>query len=350
MPLQLGRAARAAWRHLGAQGGATAELLADGDYLPALRQLLQSANRSIDLIQYNFYSESGPVAGVLADLLARKQAVPALEARCFLEGDHGDAAARNRATMQKLAAANITVQADAPSLVTHTKGACADDAVILSGSHNVTNTSLTRNNEVSVRIRSTVLGKAFRAYYDRLASAPDRLAPMRVTDGPVTMVTDTAYYTELLDVIDEATETLDISMYAFTALGLGGRPDPKAAAVLAALQAKGRAGVRIRLYLDQSADFRPDLTAANEAAARAFAGIPNVVVHFDPLSKITHAKLVIRDGVEALLGSTNWTGGDFDGRHQLNWRISDPGFVAALSAWYDRKFTTEFEPPVDLSS
>src|SRR5690349_41266 len=89
-----------------------ATMVNERDALPKIKELIAGAQKSIDVVAYNFYSEKGDVKDIADALIARKKAKPDLAIRVFIEGDHGDGAARNLKTVALLKAAGIDVVVD----------------------------------------------------------------------------------------------------------------------------------------------------------------------------------------------------------------------------------------------
>ncbi len=303
------------------------QLDANAAYFPDLMKLIGGAKQSIDLVQYNFFSESGESKQVVDALIAKKKANPTLQVRVFLEGDHGDAAARNLLTQAKLAAAGIQVVLDSKNLVTHAKGVCVDSRYVLAGSHNLTNTSMTQNNETTLSFDSPPMAAAYEKYFGQLLADPSTLHPGSTTSGKVTMLADTACYDALINEVRSATKSIDASMYYFNV----SPNDPKATELANALVAAQKRGVHVRLFLEQSSGtFAPEITVANRKAAAFLKANGVTDVHFDSPTQISHQKFLVRDGKEVLMGSSNWSTDDFDHRHQVNWKLRDPKLARQL--------------------
>jgi phosphatidylserine/phosphatidylglycerophosphate/cardiolipin synthase-like enzyme len=317
-------------------------LLPAADYLPVLKQLIAGAKSSIDIVQYNFYSESGQVKELTQQLIDEKRQNPSLNIRVFVEADHGDAAPRNVATLRALEAAGITVVRDSPERVTHAKAVVVDGRYVVAGSHNLSNTSLTKNNEVSLLLDSPVLAKAVSGYIDDLVEDSSRTRRTSATDGPVKLVTDTGYFRELIEMVRGAKTTLDVSMYY---VGVGAKDHDKVSELMTELKKARARGVKVRVYLEQSDAFAPVITSNNLVAAEKLKAM-GAEVHFDPPGKISHSKFVVTDRKQILMGSTNWSDDDFSRRHQLNWRIEDPRMARQLSALLTDKILHESADPI----
>jgi phosphatidylserine/phosphatidylglycerophosphate/cardiolipin synthase-like enzyme len=321
-------------------------LIDNQQYLPELMSLLDGAKKSINIAQYNMYSETGDAKAITDKLIALKAKNPKLAINVFMEGDHGDGATRNQATAARLKAAGINVQYDSNNLITHEKVVSVDGSKVLAGSHNMTNTSMDKNNEVSLSINSPALAKAYDKYFQQLQSDPSNLHPSTVKSGNVTMITDTAYEGQLLDVIKNAKTSLDASMYDFNFTP----GDPKAQEIMGALKDAVKRGVKVNLWLEQSGDKQLEggITANNQAAARALQAA-GATVHLDDPDQISHQKFIVKDSSEVLMGSTNWTQNDFDKRHQVNWRVQDSALATQLKGILQHEIDTESKPPVTPS-
>jgi phosphatidylserine/phosphatidylglycerophosphate/cardiolipin synthase-like enzyme len=296
-------------------------------YFPDLMKLIGNAKTSIDMVQYNFFSESGHSKELVDALIAKKKANPTLQIRLFIEGDHGDAAARNQLTMKALAAAGIQVVADSKNLVTHAKGVCVDSRYVLAGSHNLSNTSMNLNNETTLSFDSPPLAAAYEKYFAQLVADPGTLHPATTTAGKVTMLTDTACFDQLIHEVKTAKKSIDASMYYFNL----SPKDPKATELANELVAAQKRGVHVRLFLEQgSGAFAPGITVANKKAAEFLKANGITDVHFDAPGQISHQKFLVRDGKEVLMGSSNWSTDDFDQRHQVNFKLKDPKLAKQL--------------------
>ena len=152
--------------------GPGVKVIDNGAYFGELTKLLAGAKTSIDIVQYNFFSESGNGKQIAQQLIELKKKNPALQIRLFIEADHGDGAARNQKTMKLLEAAGIEVVPDSDNIVTHAKGVCVDSRYVLAGSHNLSNTWMGKNNEVSLSLDSPELAKAYEQYFERLVKDP----------------------------------------------------------------------------------------------------------------------------------------------------------------------------------
>ena len=142
------------------------EWLADGDYFPALLEAINQAREEIWLSAFFFKTNGFPknlpdqVLGRLQAAADRGVAVTIL----FEQGSGGDQVGReNRKTAGRLRGSGVRVCFDTPKQTTHAKLLVVDGRLLLLGSHNLTQSALKYNHEVSVRIQSPSLaGEALR--------------------------------------------------------------------------------------------------------------------------------------------------------------------------------------------
>ena len=76
--------------------------------------------------------------------------------------------AENSATAALLAKGGVRVFFDSPHVTSHMKTAVIDNRYVYLGSHNLTQSALRRNNELSVLIDSPEMAAEIKAYLDRL--------------------------------------------------------------------------------------------------------------------------------------------------------------------------------------
>ncbi len=74
----------------------------------------------------------------------------------------------NRHTAELLSRSGIRVRFDAPGRISHLKLVMIDNRYVYIGSHNLTQSALKYNNELSVLINSPEMAAEIRAYLDRL--------------------------------------------------------------------------------------------------------------------------------------------------------------------------------------
>ena len=318
------------------------EPVLDDQYLAKLDQMIDSAQTSLDIVAFEFLTENGEMKRLAGKLIDRVKVNPAFKVRVFLEGDKDGLGERNRQTADWFNANGIQAFLDSTDCTTHTKAVCADHQTLLVGSTNLSNTSVRRNNEANVLIRSPEIGAGFESYFQTILS--DQVATQSYTEptGAVTLVPDAAYFPALLETIRTASSSLDIIMYY---CAFSDKRRNEVWDILEALGERAKAGVRVRVIFDQSVKFSRHITWANLRAAGYLRQQGVTEVYFDDPDKFSHAKVVVKDGREVLLGSTNWYVSDFNRNHQLNVLIRQPEAGRLFQDYIVRKISEECREP-----
>ena len=148
-------------------------LLEDGEYFQAFMRGVGEAKREIVmsffLFKTNGYSTNRPDRVLAALGFAAERGV---RVRIILErgngGEDSSVDASNRETAERLREKGIKVIFDSPRVTTHTKAAVIDGRYIFLGSHNLTNSALKYNRELSVYIDSPPLAEEVLRYIGSL--------------------------------------------------------------------------------------------------------------------------------------------------------------------------------------
>ncbi len=148
------------------------QILADDRYFPTLLGRIAQAKQSIDLAMYVFlvnpdHAENRPLQIVQALLAAKDRGVAVRVVMELAAADHSINDS-NRAAVAALAAGGIAVRFDAPDTTSHMKMAVIDGRYSLLGSHNLTQSALKYNRELSVLIDDPAVARELRAYIDRV--------------------------------------------------------------------------------------------------------------------------------------------------------------------------------------
>ena len=143
-------------------GDGRLRLLEDGNYFPALMRAVDGAKSEI-VMSFFLFKTNGYRTSYTDRLLAGlvRAAKRGVRVRIILErGDDTKGSlvdTSNRETAARLRQEGIDVAFDSPRVTTHTKVAVIDERYILLGSHNLTNSALKYNHELSVFIDSPSL-------------------------------------------------------------------------------------------------------------------------------------------------------------------------------------------------
>jgi phosphatidylserine/phosphatidylglycerophosphate/cardiolipin synthase-like enzyme len=153
-----------------------ATLLRNREFAEALTESVRSASKSIHLSFFLFKAtdKRNNLPLKLAEELikARKRGVDVsvlLERPSKNNPSSGDSLySDNRRTADLLARGGVKVYFDSPSVTTHTKVAVIDGHKVFIGSHNLTQSALMHNNELSVMLDSPEMASEVKSYLDRL--------------------------------------------------------------------------------------------------------------------------------------------------------------------------------------
>jgi phosphatidylserine/phosphatidylglycerophosphate/cardiolipin synthase-like enzyme len=151
-----------------AKSGCQAILLTNEDYLPALIKGIDAAQSEIFISIFSFkagvHKNSYPdrIVGHLAKAVKR-----GVDVKVILEATgrlNDELNTQNRQTGKLLEEKGVKVYFDSPRTTTHTKMIVIDEKVLILGSHNLTQSALKYNNEISIMLSSPDLAKGARDY------------------------------------------------------------------------------------------------------------------------------------------------------------------------------------------
>ncbi len=153
---------------LSGDSGCSVVLLKNQEYLPALTAAIDEAKSEIIMSFFLFkagvHKNSFPYR-VLSHL--RQAAQRGVRVIVILENSGGNDRNlddENRRTKQLLEEKGVQVYFDSPRKTTHTKLVVIDQRLVLLGSHNLTQSALKYNNEISLLIDRPDLAKEARTY------------------------------------------------------------------------------------------------------------------------------------------------------------------------------------------
>ena len=156
-----------------------------------------------------------------------------------------------------------------------------------------------------------------------LAFALGLLAPITSWAGDVCVYANREIKSIVLQLINQAHQSIDIQMYTFTDQD-----------VIRVLQAARSRGVTVWVFLD----------ASQPSNRKNVAQLINrrIEVKWSPLERpaLMHRKLLIVDGREALLGSCNWTHNAFTRSDEVDVWLDDAEAVARLAELFNHDWTT----------
>ncbi|MFM2246083.1 MAG: hypothetical protein RL071_2157 [Pseudomonadota bacterium] len=308
-------------------GGAGVEgpaVLAEGALLSALLSALPRAERRIWTAQYTLWD--GQLTGQVYRAL-EAAAARGVEVRVLADEEAEDTPAR----LAALSAAGAQTRLDDPGTTTHHKLWIIDDQLI-TGSHNLSDSGLGRNAELSAATQAPELVEAAAARFDALwadpAARPAAAAPPDPA-RPAQLYVDDEALGGLLHCVDTAVQRVDLAIYA---VAWDDRyPGSGVDLLLGALERAQARGLAVRVLLDDS-DWVRDNDINDAAFARLVAaGVPTR--RADP-EALVHAKVLICD--DTLLASdANWSYSGLDLYHGATLALRDAESAAAGRAFVD---------------
>jgi phosphatidylserine/phosphatidylglycerophosphate/cardiolipin synthase-like enzyme len=279
-------------------------------YCEVVESVLANAAESIDLLLSDGQMEGNPLWSAVTAAHERGVRVRVLLDRSDWAPSITD---KNRPTIEYLAERGIDARFDDPAVTTHAKLAVVDRSTVVLGSTNWNRYAFTDQEQANVRIVDARVGAAFASWFDGLwggsvaaaktAGDPIGVRPETPTVVPLPDVDGSGHYgPAVLSLLDGARESVHVAMYrmsVYTAYS-----DSTSNALLEALVRAANRGLDVRVLLDDC-KFYADSAAANLTSALYLHenGIP---VRFDGPEETTHTKLLILDGRDVVLGSTNW--------------------------------------------
>ncbi len=234
------------------------------------------------------------------ELDAAAEALVALHRRGVRVGLVSDSDYRNRAAMKTVLAAGIPVVFDESSGLMHNKFCVVDGAVVWTGSTNITNNCLFRNNNNALLLVSPELAENYAAEFNEMFSLR-RFGPGPSTPTPHHVVSIGGVRVEcyfapedrplpaLLRMVGNAASRIDFMAFSFTSTELA-----------EAMAARMGNGVRVRGLFERrgagGAHPRDDWLAARGAE-----------IHLDANPGTMHHKVIIVDAAVVAAGSYNFS-------------------------------------------
>lgn len=285
------------------------------DFLPTLLPLIKKAKKSIDIMSYSFaigsaagkITTSGAPFKIAQALVERSKEI---KIRLFTEGFR-ETVERNSVTAKYLEKNGVEVVYGS----THAKGFCFDKKKVFFGSTNLTNQSIMKNNEANFLIKDAKSAKEFMRYFDYHWEGGEH--------GGITLkkpfLADGDFKDELIDLIDRAKKTIGFSIYFFNHREIE----------TALIRAHER-GVKVKGFIHQHSSFALPYIWANRSTVKRMkkAGIEDL--HWGPPHLFSHAKYIVMDGKETMLGTGNWLVEDVVTHPQLYVHLKDVSVARSL--------------------
>ncbi|OGP96054.1 MAG: hypothetical protein A2157_18865 [Deltaproteobacteria bacterium RBG_16_47_11] len=152
----------------------------------------------------------------------------------------------------------------------------------------------------------------------------------------VQLVTDTQYFHTAQKMIHESKKTVHVMMFEMGYYD--NHPNtPSNLLIKELIEAKKR-GVKVEVILDVREG--EDRTTKRNRRTGKILSEGGVVVIYDPLSKTTHAKLMIIDAKFTLVGSTNWTYNALTDNHEASVLVTSKEVAKEMIDYFNRVKST----------
>ena len=157
----------------------------------------------------------------------------------------------------------------------------------------------------------------------------------------VQLVADSQYFQTARKMIQESKETIRVMMFEMGYYDA--HPSTPSNLLIKELVGAKKRGVKVEVILEVR-DGEDRATKRNRRAGKALSE-GGVDVIYDPLSKTTHAKLMIVDGRLTLVGSTNWTYYALTNNHEISVLIRSREVAKEMADYFSRVKTTGTKGP-----
>ena len=172
-------------------------------------------------------------------------------------------------------------------------------------------------------------------------SAPGSAQTRSATAQPAVLWADEDYLPSVLELLATARNSITVTMFSCV-LPSDPRPTHPVRRILDALIARQRAGVAVRVVLDQGApagrqgdgDEASGDASPVERAARYLADA-GVAVRWDEAQRTTHTKSLVVDGRWCVVGSTNWSSSALTRNREQSVLLDDPTLASELTARFN---------------
>jgi phosphatidylserine/phosphatidylglycerophosphate/cardiolipin synthase-like enzyme len=243
------------------------------------------------------------------------------------ESDTFEIRAANLAAVRLLGLFKIPARFIAGPKSSHVKYVVIDDEYAALGSHNWAALAFSHSIDESVLVRS--LGVA-NGLSERFAAAwiearpPDQKAPgdfelpddlqrlpiaippangVKLSKGRCTLLLDEFYLPALKDLIRTATESINVTMFLYSASKAASGPDSLTQLLVASV----RKGIAVKVLLDRDRKGEAYKTRVINRPTGRLLAQEGVEVRYGRPDRLLHAKVVVIDGRVVIIGSHNWT-------------------------------------------
>ncbi len=298
------------------------------EYFPTAKRIIQQADKSISISM--FVVKKGEKVNSLIEEL-KKTADRGVKIKILLENSIED----NRSIITSLKnMENIEIKFDSPQKTTHNKIIIIDGNIILIGSTNWTESSLSYANEANVIINDRAIAQYFQQYFDYLWKDSSKdISPFENFKGEIIPIIDRQYCDIVSEMMKKATKRILVMVYGFKLTNNG---DTKGDILAEEIVDAKKRGVNTKVLLEKS-DFNEWLNKMNNETIEYFKE-NGVEATLDSENTITHSKIVIIDDA-VILGSTNWSYSGLEMWHNTDVLIKDTKIVEFFVNYFNAKFS-----------
>jgi phosphatidylserine/phosphatidylglycerophosphate/cardiolipin synthase-like enzyme len=304
------------------------QLVTDQNYLKTLLKLLDQAQYKIDILAFSFAigSASGAISKwgapfQIAEKLAevKKKLKSKIQIRLYIEGER-ETSSRNQVTANYLKKHGVRIKYGA----THAKGFAIDDHIVFFGSTNLTQQSIAKNNEANFLIDDEAVAAEFEKYFKHLWKGGRHggihLNPPLLADGD--------FKDKLIEIINNAKKSVEFSIYFFNH-----------AEIESALIKAHKRGVKVSGFVHNHGAFAMSYVRKSIATVRRMYATGIKKVYLGPINLFSHAKFLIADGKQVIMGTGNWLIEDVKIHPQLYIALEDRSLAKKMSAYLKTKMT-----------
>lgn len=286
------------------QGFDSPQFVANRDYLPLLKRLIQSAEKNIIILHQEFLTGS-TLDQLQNDIISAKKR--GVDVTVLLEKDISDNASR----VDTLKSQGINASLDTSSKTLHLKLFLSDNKYVLLGSTNLSYSSFQYNNEVNYFSDDTTLVSKFYEYANGVLSNNGSLQKIYCTNCGVIPIGDSQYDDLVTPYMNSAQKRLYIIVYQFDYDTDSSTPNGKITKAI--LDAKSR-GLDVKILFEYSS-FDNTLNSTNQKTGN-YLKSKGIDVRFDSKDITTHAKLLIADD-RVVIYSGNWVYSALTSNHEV---------------------------------
>jgi len=318
-------------------------------YCDRVAGLLDEATATIDLLLSEARLDGDPLCESLIAAAGR-----GVRVRVLLDASDWEPAItqKNRPILDYLVANGITARFDDPATTSHAKLVVVDRATVVLGSTNWNRYAFEEHEQANLVVIDPRVGEVFASYFDRLwagtlfpgavrldLSFLEEPGPFLV---PIPETEETANYARvLLSLLARAQASVHVVMYRMSYYPTFA--DSRSNEILDALIRAASRGLDVRVVTDDCAYYKDSADANWEAAMYLLRH--GVGVRMDDPDQTTHAKLVIVDGKDTLLGSTNWNYYSLERNNEVDLAVLGlPELAVAYEAFFEALWQ-EGRPP-----